>query len=227
MKNQMNQKIYKNTQNNIFRATLSAIAFLAIGIFTTQVKAQTVLTTIEMGENGHELTTGRVTVFNAKTGRQIANGVTFADNHGETKFVFASPADESIVFVVLTDNGNIGFGKGSTGLFNYAYARQPIVTMPFVHADRNGDVQLNYTDQNGNPIKKAVVTTVEWSSLGNARRGKTDADGNYLFKDPKDLAGSDFLAVEWTGSGTNITLTAILTCDHTIPGGVDYDPTVE
>lgn len=222
----MNHKTDKNTQNNIFKAMLLAVAFVAIGIFTAQINAQTVQTTIQMSDQMAEIVGGRVTVFNAKTGRQIANGLAFRDNHGEYKFVFTSRAGENIVFAVLTDNGYFGARAGSTGHINYAFGSLPISQMPFVNADQNGDVQLTYTDQNGDPIRKAVVTTVEWQSLGNARRGKTNADGNYLFKDPKDLAGSDFLAIEWTGNGANITLTAILTCDHTVPGGVDYDPTL-
>lgn len=223
----MNQKIKNNTRNNIFRATLLAIAFLAVGIFTAQIKAQTVQTSIQMSDQMDEIIGGRVTVFNAGSGRQIANGLAFRDDHGEFKFVFTSPINENIVFVVLTDNGYFGFNRGTTGHINYAFGSLPISQMPFVHANRNGDANLTFTDENGTPLRKAVVTTVEWSSLGNARRGKTNQQGQYLFKDPRDLAGSDFLAVAWNGYGENITVQAILSGSHNVPGEVDYLPPVE
>jgi hypothetical protein len=209
--------VLENKQNYILRTIFLSIVGLMLAIFTAQVKAESIKTVVQMGENGHELTNGRVTVFDAGSGRQIANGVIVWTVNGSHDFVFSSTPDQDIVVVGITDSGLIGSKRGSTNQSIYIYASQPIATMPIVHAD----ALLTYTDTFGAPVKKAIVTTTEWVSLGNARRGKTNNQGQYLFTDPKDLAGSDFLAVEWKGNGM-VNLKAIVTGNHTIPG--DDDP---
>lgn len=230
MNNQENQSINEsgNKRNYVLRTMFLSIVGLALAVFTMQVKAETVQTTVQIKDQFGIVTGGRVTVFDSRTGRQIANGQTVrryygtgSPDNGKADFTFtSSPGQEFIVVALSSNDPSVGGGRGVAGQLIQVYALQRIALMEIVHADTDGDAVLSYVDENGAPLKKAKVVTVEWGTFGNARRGKTDAQGQYLFTDPKDLAGSDFLVVEWKND-SEIFLTAIVTGDHEIPGGDD------
>lgn len=220
MNNQLkNQNIHQfnRRQNYVQRLLILAMGVFVLSIFSIQVKAQAVETTVEMGY--HNPYGARISVFDADNGRKIANGHTVKRDFTESwveDFNFKCQAGQNLIIVTQGDRGGFGAVRATAGEYTYVHLDNSPGNPGIFRADINGHATLEYADSDGNPESGAHLAVIEWMTGGYAGRGITSEKGQYLFNVPADLFDSAFVAVEWKNEGP-IRLNAVLTGDHDLP----------
>lgn len=193
-----NNNLYNSPRVRSLGSAIFLIAIFALAAFSA--RAQIVDTTVSASEPDGA-TKALISVFDAETGRQIANGLTDAETG---QFTFKSAIEQSFVVVALVESETIyatylGSARGAAGSSISVSANQEQYANSVCYVSEN--VALSYSNANGLPLKNARISIVDSNTSANVRRGKTDQQGQYNFNIPADLYGEGFLAVVWKGNG--------------------------
>jgi hypothetical protein len=195
--NMKNNNFYKSTAVRFLGSIFFLIAIFALA--SSAAQAQIVYTTVAASDPENASAQALVTVFDAQSGRQIANGMTDLETG---QFRFAAYAEQSFVIAAITESGYAGSGRGAAGTTISISANQSEMSIPSVCYDNAANpILLGYQNASGAALKNARVSIVDRYRFINARRGKTNQQGQYSFKIPNDMQGLAFLAVVWKGDG--------------------------
>ena len=163
-------------------------------------------TTISVQDENGAVKRARVTVFDARNGRQVANGLTDA---ATGLFTFSSSKRRELVVVVFTSSRFLGTARVIPGKPVIVLADQDPETIPMIN-DPLREGALRFTDAEGAPIADASITLVGTRSFESVDRGGTDEKGGFSFRVPDDPTEIAYLATLWTEDG-EISLVGVLT----------------
>jgi hypothetical protein len=213
-RNKMINNINK-LQKTIFFGFLFLLS-LIIPSFAESVQAATQnLTTISVIDLDGRADFAKVVVFDAKNGRQIANGLA---DPSTGFFTFQSLGSKELIVTVHTITGYIKSECVQSGSFTTIIASE-IAGETQTVGIIGSEVMMTFQNESGAPIVGANVSVAAWGSFEKVERGTTDKQGQFTFRIPKDMTEDDFLATMWQDNGDVKRVAAVHQVDHTHPQG--------
>jgi hypothetical protein len=187
--------------------SLCAALLLAAGSILLPAPADAAPATIALSvsdKNG-PVALAKVAVFDAYSGRPVANGMT---DPATGLFTFRSSHSRELLLIAHTSTGFVGSALQNsnadvcnpctfalTATESAAAMQTAVIETSYV----NKPIQVfDFADDKGVPVAGANVAVLEWSSFEPVARGVTDDEGEFSFSIPHEMASGDFLAVCWS-----------------------------
>ena len=185
----------KTRRRMVLGGLLATAVAVLVAVLPAVVQAAD-MTTVHVKDGNGVVSGSKVTVADAQNGRPVASGVSDAEG------TFAFPANPNRQYMVTahTSTGYVGLvlvGGGSEATLN---AGMHASNLPFTTITGTS-VTVTLTDAHAAALADSHVSVVTWGTFEPVARGVTDSDGQFSFRVPSDLTGTDFLAVVWSDDG--------------------------
>ena len=146
----------------------------------------------------------KVAVISAESGRLVASGLT---DEATGSFSFRDRGQDDFVVVANSATGFVGASKveidddGGNEDEDSTVMITDIAVGDLEFIPNRSDVVLITGNDplTGDPLKNARVMIITWDGFALVARGKTDAQGQFIFTVPQEYLGHDFLCILWKG----------------------------
>jgi hypothetical protein len=187
--------------------SLCAALLLAAGsiLLPAPANAAPATITLSVSDKNGPVAFAKVAVYDAYSGRPVANGMT---DPATGLFTFRSSHSRELLLVAHTSTGFVGSALQNSGAdvcnpctfaLNATQSAAALQTVVIGTSYVNKPIQVfDFADDKGVPVAGANVAVLEWGSFEPVARGVTDGEGEFSFSIPHEMASDDFLAVCWS-----------------------------